>query len=132
MKKISKYTMLSIGIIAIGIYIASMFGALSFDDLFTYMFPKMVGLIALALILMLIFMFKEWFAPNTIKKTLIVLGFLTLILIIAFSIADNDTLETGVSVRVAKATSMGIWTLFLILIIAIASVAWSEIRKLIS
>ena len=132
MKKIAKYLTMALGLLALIIYLASVLGVFEIDDLFSYLYPILLILMSLATVLMLVFMFVEWFAPSAAKKTLIAFGSLAIILIASYAIADNDPLNTKASSSVAKLTGMGIWAFVLIAIVATASVVWSEIRKIIS
>ena len=93
MKKIAKYLTMSLGILALVIYLAGGLGVFDMDNLFSYLYPILLILMGLATILMLGFMFVEWLAPSAIKNTLISFGFLLVIFIVSYAIADSDPLK---------------------------------------
>lgn len=129
--KISKYVAYAIGVLGLVLYLLFIGGFISADTLFSSSMVLFWVLFGAAVALMLVFLVKEFFSPGIIKGTVGGIVGLAILVGISYGISDADPVGTQYSGEIAKQVGTGLWTLYLLFIVSLLVIGYTEIKKLL-
>lgn len=131
--KIIRIVVLILAIIGIALLVTILTGNLGTISAFMTIAYVVLGI---AILFTLLFSFTQLFAnKETLKKTLISFGLFALVIVIAYVVSDGEAVykagELVISEGGSKWVGAGLITFYLLIIIAIGSMVFSGVKKLI-
>lgn len=131
--KIIRIVVLILAIIGIALLVTILTGNLGTISAFMTIAYVVLGI---AILFTLLFSFTQLFAnKETLKKTLISFGLFALVIVIAYVVSDGEAVykagELVISEGGSKWVGAGLITFYLLTIIAISSMVFSGVKKLI-
>lgn len=131
--KIIRIVVLILAIIGIALLVTILTGNLGTISAFMTIAYVVLGI---AILFTLLFSFTQLFAnKETLKKTLISFGLFALVIVIAYVVSDGEAVykagELVISESGSKWVGAGLITFYLLTIIAIGSMVFSGVKKLI-
>lgn len=131
--KIIRIVVLILAIIGIALLVTILTGNLGTISAFMTIAYVVLGI---AILFTLLFSFTQLFAnKETLKKTLISFGLFALVIVIAYVVSDGEAVykagELVISEGDSKWVGAGLITFYLLTIIAIGSMVFSGVKKLI-
>lgn len=131
--KIIRIVVLILAIIGIALLVTILTGNLGTISAFMTIAYVVLGI---AILFTLLFSFTQLFAnKETLKKTLISFGLFALVIVIAYVVSDGEAVykagELVISEGGSKWVGAGLITFYLLTIIAIGSMVFSGVKKLI-
>lgn len=129
--RLSKYVSYAMGILGFLFYLLFIGDAIDADALFNWSMALFWILFAAAVVLMLVFLAKEFFSAGTAKGTLSGILGLALLFGIAYAISDTDTVGTSYSADTVKQVGTGLWTLYLLFAVSLLVIVYTEVKKLL-